>query len=188
MAENDLIVGGYRFRSPLDAETARAEEKKIAYIEAHLDRESPETVLRIYNKMLENRIFVTPVGYAYLREIRDFLLRDGMDPETLLPLPLNDIYSPEAKAAREKVSEIGKEQVDEELKKGKSRLFLSLVLNVLLFITIVAMVIITLISDHPNILNYERVIQNEYAEWKQELTEREKAVREKERELMIEAE
>ena len=41
-------------------------------------------------------------------------------------------------------------------------------------------------SDNPNILNYENNLQNKYAQWEQELTERENVLREKERNLMIE--
>jgi flagellar capping protein FliD len=37
----------------------------------------------------------------------------------------------------------------------------------------------------PNILNYEKALQNRYAEWNQELSDREEAIREKEKELLI---
>ena len=39
---------------------------------------------------------------------------------------------------------------------------------------------------NANALNYRKAIQNQYASWEQELTEREKAVKEKEQELQIE--
>jgi hypothetical protein len=38
-------------------------------------------------------------------------------------------------------------------------------------------------SDVPNIVNYRTAVLNEYSEWEQELTEREKAVREAEKNL-----
>lgn len=47
------------------------------------------------------------------------------------------------------------------------------------------MFMITLKSDNPNILNYEKNLVNRYAAWEQELREREQVVREKERELNI---
>ena len=40
-------------------------------------------------------------------------------------------------------------------------------------------------GNNANILNYRNAIVDEYASWEQELTEREKAVREKEQELGI---
>ena len=57
---------------------------------------------------------------------------------------------------------------------------------VVMLVAIIAMFVITLNSDQPNILNYERNLQNKYASWEQELTRREQTVREKERELHIE--
>ena len=59
-------------------------------------------------------------------------------------------------------------------------------MNIVMIVAIIAMFIITLNSDQPNILNYEKNIQNKYAAWEQELTEREQTIREKERELHIE--
>ena len=63
---------------------------------------------------------------------------------------------------------------------------MSVMLNVVLVIAVIAMFVITLTSDQPNVLNYERALTNRYASWEQELTEREQAVREKERELKLE--
>ena len=40
-------------------------------------------------------------------------------------------------------------------------------------------------SENPNILNYEQNLINKYAQWEQELSERESIIREKERELNI---
>ena len=59
-------------------------------------------------------------------------------------------------------------------------------MNIVMIVAIIAMFVITLNSDQPNILNYERNLQNKYASWEQELTQREQTVREKERELHIE--
>ena len=64
---------------------------------------------------------------------------------------------------------------------------ISVILNVLLVLAIIAMFTITLKSDNPNVLNYEKAITNKYAAWEQELTEREQRIREKEKELRIES-
>ena len=40
-------------------------------------------------------------------------------------------------------------------------------------------------ADNPNILNYKTAVLNEYAEWEQDLKEREAVIREKELELDI---
>lgn len=60
-----------------------------------------------------------------------------------------------------------------------------MILNVLLVVAVIAMFVMTLISDSPNVLNYRTAILNEYSSWQQDLLERERIVREKERELKI---
>ena len=52
-----------------------------------------------------------------------------------------------------------------------------------LVVALVAMLIIALVSDNPNILNYERVLQDKYSSWEMDLKEREDAIRQKELEL-----
>lgn len=52
-------------------------------------------------------------------------------------------------------------------------------------ILVIVMFVISTTSSNPNILNYERAIQNRYVEWEQQLSDREQVVREKEKELLI---
>ncbi len=184
---NDLTVGGYHFHSQADADKARDEQKKIAYIEAHMNRDNPESVLTIYNKMLSNRIFATPVGFGYLKEIRDYLLAsDGIDNEEVKPLELNQMYSL-GKGLSEEPEEPRRRIVPGKKKEPyKDRFFFSVVLNILLAIAVIAMFVIATNSSNPNIINYENTIVNKYAEWEEELKDREKTVREAERKLGIE--
>ena len=65
-------------------------------------------------------------------------------------------------------------------------MIISVVINVMLTAAVIAMFYIAMTSDNPNSLNYENNLQNKYAQWEQELTERENVLREKERNLMIE--
>ena len=50
---------------------------------------------------------------------------------------------------------------------------------------VIAMFVIAIKADNPNMLNYKTAVLNEYSEWEQELKDREQAVREKESELGI---
>ena len=183
----DLIVGGYHFHSQADADKARDEQKKIAYIEAHMNRDNPESVLVIYNKMLSNKIFATPVGFGYLKEVRDFLLScDGINNDDVKPLELNQMYSL-GKGLSEEPEEPKRRIVPAKKKEPyKDRFFISAVLNVFLLIAVIGMFIIATASDNPNVINYENALVNKYAEWEQELKDREQAVREAERRLGIE--
>ncbi len=78
-----------------------------------------------------------------------------------------------------------KEQEEEKTKKEMTKLTVSVVLNVILVLLVAGMFFVAMSGNNANILNYRNAIVDEYASWEQELTEREKAVREKEQELGI---
>ena len=69
----------------------------------------------------------------------------------------------------------------------QGRFVTSLLINVVLVLLVAGMVVIAWNSDAPNIVNYRQAVVNEYSEWEQELTERERKVRNAERELQIES-
>ncbi len=185
MSDKDRIVDGYLFNSGKDAENAKTELKKIAYIKERLDKNNPESMLQVYNKLVSKRIFTTPPGYRFLKDIQELLLTyPSIVPEDVMPLPLSFMMSLDKdiesrRPARKVIPEQKKDQ-------AKDKFFISAVINVLLVIAIMAMMFITLKSDQPNILNYENALQNRYSAWEQELTERERAVREKENALGLE--
>ena len=60
-----------------------------------------------------------------------------------------------------------------------------MILSGVLAVMVVIMFLISLTGKNENILNYKNVITNRYAEWEQELTEREAVIRQKETELEI---
>ena len=73
--------------------------------------------------------------------------------------------------------------MDASVKKLKSaNTFLGMAVAFLI-VVIVAMFIITAKSDNPNVLNYERVLQDKYATWAEDLAEKEEELRKWEREL-----
>ena len=183
---NALSVGGYLFYTEKDAQLARAEEQKIEYLEARIDYSSPESIRYIYEHTIQERLFKTPVGLRYLQKLRDFLLaQPETEPGSIMDIPLYMAFDGElrenANPARERVVPSQKRDRDKE----KSRFTLSVILNVLLVAAIVAMFYISYVSEQPNVVNYERTLTSKYASWEQELTEREQAIREKERELKI---
>lgn len=182
--DRNLSVGGYRFYTEKDAQLAATELRKIEYLEARIDYSRPDSILTVYEKTIHERIFKTPVGLQYLKGLRDYLLeRSEIDPQRVPDIPLYNTFSGEVREksapARNRIKAAG----------GKDRegsgFLISVILNVLLVLAIISMFTITLRSDNPNVLNYERVLINRYAQWEQDLTDRENAVREKEREWKL---
>ena len=102
------------------------------------------------------------------------------------PMPMYVTFSHETGEDRENT--VVRQRIKPSRKnKTEDKLRISIMANIILVVLVLAMFIITLKSDNPNILNYKKAIINQYASWEQEISEREKAVKEKERELQIEA-
>lgn len=180
-----MEMGGFDFYTARDVKLAEAEQRKADYLEERIDYTQPESILYVYDQAIHEQIFRTPVGILYLKKLQDFLRKQPqVDQEQIKPIPLYDTYA---------IDQQPKEDPDNPsprtLKKREAaviRFQISVVLNVLLILAICAMFMISLSSDQPNVFNYERVLQDRYASWEQELSEREQAVRDKELELRIE--
>ncbi len=181
--EGELIVGGYRFGTVADAETARMEEKKIASLDGHLDYHKPQNVLLVYNKAIDNRAFLTPVGMAYLHKMQVQLAKCGVPQEKIRPIPLYGTFSNKTENNSSIRKSMAARGVGAEF---KGRFITSLCINLLLAATLAALIFLSFRSDVPTIVNYRTAVVNEYSQWEEELTEREKAVREAEKALEME--
>lgn len=181
--KKEYIVDGFLFLSEEDAAAAREELKKARYLERHLDYQGPEMILQLYRKALADRTFQTPVGLAFVNELRGRLIEAGVEEFEIEPIPVYyDVVQNKMRGGFEPVKEEEKEVPE---KKG-GKLKFSVALNVILALLVAGMFYVAMTGSNPNILNYKSAIENKYAAWEQELTEREQAVREKEQELGIE--
>ena len=186
--KDPLVVSGIRYATAADSTAAREELKKIAYIEGRMNYSNPEEVLAIYDKMIANKLFVTPSGFEFLSRVRAFLIEQpGISPERIRPIETDSLFTQRAKnevrsAARTPVEP----EVRRELERARANMRISVILNIMLAILVAAMFCIAIGSDNPNILNYKNAIENQYSAWEENLTEREMAVRAKEKELGME--
>ncbi len=176
--EDDLVVEGYRFATIADAETARMELKKIDNLERNLDYRRPQNVLLVYNRALDNRVFLTPVGLSYLQKMQRELLKWGVPADKVRPVPLYATFS--NKTANNRSIRLSVAQRHPEY---QGRFLASLLVNIVLVALVAAMVLFAWNTDTPNIINYRQAIENEYSEWEQELNLREQAVRDEKRRL-----
>ena len=180
---DDLSVGGYLFLSAEDAESARADLAKIKLLDARIRQDHPAEMKAIYEKAIESKIFKTPVGWDYLHGLRDKLLENGFSDEELIAIPLG------ISVIRHKVSDdiSGDLIINPEKKDGGAdfKKVFPIVLDIFLFILVIVMFMITYFGESDNIINYKRNVTNRYASWEESLTERERAVRKKEKELGI---
>lgn len=178
MAKNsELVVDGFLFEDEDLRAEARKESEGVRYMKTHVNLEYPDRVLQIYQQMISQEMFQTQVGYAYLRDLQDYLYT--------MPQVPNEKVAPIRVRKTVKVSDASgtTEQLREENQKSRRAFRFSLVVNFVAAAVILIMFMIAMSSNSPTVLNYENELQNKYASWEQELQKREAAVLEKERTL-----
>jgi len=182
--KKEYTVNGYIFGSSEDIELAENEYSTVKYIDKKIENRSADTVLSVYQGAIERKLFRTPVGYGYMHELQKRMVAMGIKRDEIPDIPLYQVYnnrlSEDPRPDRNVV--VPRIKKRDALRIKNRNLTIALVI---LAVMIVALFFIALNADSPNILNYRRTIQNEYASWEQELSAREQVIREKERELNI---
>ncbi len=197
MAEK-YVVGGIAFGDKAEAEKAESEARRIEALNTRIDYSNPRAVGSLYQKAQANRVFKTPIGVSYMLRLREFLAESGVPEQQIPPVDLTDIPSkPQEDTAGEGGAEAvgADEAVDKAMLAKREKVFearlrsqksmISRQLGVIkmqwavmavMGLMIIAMFIISLTGNNPTIINYRSKILNQYAQWEQELTERENAL------------
>ena len=169
-------VGDYLFKNSDDASLAEKEAEKVMRLEEKMGDADTELLYRLYNKSIEKHAFKTPIGYDFMRKLKSILEADENTPGEVLPIVLEQSFSGVEKVepdVREKTNDTTNTKI------GQNPLFLwSLVTNIVLIILVILMFWIVSTGDSPNVINYENAVINKYAEWEQELSERERLLKE----------
>ncbi len=190
--ENNRIEQGfYSYPDTSAADRAAAEVERISRLEEQIDYSKPKVVHLLYDRINDSNVFATPEGFAYLLHLREFLEENSSEldheikgiPSEILTKKVN-VVAPEAPEVTEETvhRDNGKiKKIRRERDRYKNLFFISRIVAVALGIAVIVMFIIALNSSAPNILNYERAIQDKYAAWENTLNERERAVAEREK-------
>ncbi len=181
--DNRYEVDGFLFEIPTEYEKAKKEYEAIRYIKTKTDLDNTANVAKLYNKLLEKQNFITPVGLSFLKELRTKLIQSQIITE-------NDLQKIAVKRERPKQSKSLEAFQQAEDKKYQSQVFLlnaklkntKLVCGFLIAIVIVLFGLTIYFRSSPT-YDQEMQIQNKYAAWEQELTQREEALRQREEAL-----
>ena len=187
--KTDWVVDGFQFGTDNDARLAKNEQIRIRNLEAKLDYNNTNMVYAVYKKAIENRVFKTPVGYDFLKKLQRCLNNAAGFDGDIYDIPVQGVYSFRESTApaveRVKASTKKKKERPKRDKEFFTKRILLCANAVLAALVVLLFLIAYKGSSNPNVLNYEKAVKDRYAYWEQQLTEREQAVREKERELMI---
>lgn len=78
-------VAGYYFEKEEDAKIAQKEVEGVKYIRSNTDMNNVKLVMKLYLQMMEQGVFVSPVGMQFLKEVREILLQSGEIPAEEIP-------------------------------------------------------------------------------------------------------
>ncbi len=194
---DDLVVDGFRFDSANAYAKAKREAEKIEYIRLKMDLSRPDTAAKVYYKLLEKQSFETIVGLSFLKQLRDYVIAEGVvreediknitvsekqgekvenyGDETALEL------SDEARSTAQAEGETSGRDPFEDNEKEKEKKLKTVIFyyrqkakktNIViagLVVIIIVMFIITLTSDRSPFADAEAAMQDKYAFWAEEL-------------------
>ena len=183
-------VQGFAFTDEQEAKKAQKESEGIRYIKEQMDKQKPAQVLELYQKILSEELFETPVGIRFLKELQEYLMAvPGMNKEELPPIVIKSRGKEETtgeEKPKPKEREPGpREQVRlvEKHINYKKRYHFFCFAACVLFAAVVALFGIEMTSNNPNILNYENQLIDRYSDWEQQLEEKEQELKQLEQQL-----
>lgn len=178
----EFVLEGFSFQGQEEFHRAEEDFQKIKYFNSKVNYTDLRMVQALYEKAISEKVFQTIMGSFYLKELRDYLVKENETLDGILsPIPVSGT----GKADVERKKPDKKQELQEKKLQNKTQqLQASIILNVVMAIAIIAMFVIPLTSGQANILNYERVLTDRYAAWEQELTEREQVVKQMELEIL----
>jgi predicted nucleic acid-binding Zn ribbon protein len=179
LREKGLVVSGFLFSTNKDYNDAKEEQEAIDYLREKSDLSNARTALKVYNKLTENRTFHTPVGYSFLKELQDIIIKSGI----VKPEDLDGIYIPGRSNANNEVNMLQAEQYKVLAEKEHNRNRNSRIINIFLVGIILVMMVLAIYTDKTVFSNFENSIIDKYAGWEEELSQREQALKESEEKL-----
>lgn len=178
---SEQILGDYFFKGKSDFLRATKEQETIEKLRENIAGSNKEETLQLYNKMISKNYFSTPIGYAFLKEIRDGLV-SFYGEENVPKIPV-----PRAKVAKNK-NMISKEEYDslkEDYEKQKSVKTKLIIVIIALVVLVFGMILIALTNNNVGYFRTEEKVLDKYSAWEEDLKEREQIIRDKEEELGI---
>lgn len=157
---------------------ARKESDMIRQIRAKMDLTDAKAVLKMYNKLIEDKIFETLVGYTFLEELREVVSKSGLVPEEeLAAVPFQEETEEEPDLQRRLLFQKNKYQKMYEGQKLLNKKFkialVSLVIILIGFIVINFKFEYSIFTYFTNYkANMEEELIDKYRSWEEELQQR----------------
>ena len=183
--EEQYTVGGYTLTDKKAADAAKEEFQAINKMSSKINTKDARQVYALYNSIIDKKLFSTMVGLNYLKELQQFLYICKEIPNNRIrPIPINNDVQSVLEGKREIIENQSEIRIlKRERNMYKSRFTTSVIINLALVVVIIAMIIITLTSKNPNIINYETKLQDKYSAWQEQLQSEEASLKAREAQI-----
>lgn len=190
-----INVSGFLFEDEEMAAQARKEEEGVRFIKEKSNLKSQEAVLKLYTTLLQQKLFVTPVGLRFLMELQGALLSSGMKKEDIpvldvasfVPVPKVEEKKRPAKPRVPKNNFHPVQKMNNRVEQGsgyKKAFHVALFFAIVFGLSVVGMFVIAEVSsNNVNIINYEEKLIDKYEHWNSELKDKEQQLKQWEKEL-----
>lgn len=191
-----INVGGFLFEDEATAAQAKKEEEGVRFIKEKSALNNPEVVLKLYKTVLQQNLFVTPVGLRFLMELQSYLMASpsvnnedipALDTAAFLkavevPEKTGDIDKKTAQRKRKPVQKLNARAAKDG--SYKQAFYVTLFFAIVFGISVLGMFAIAELSnDNVTIINYREKLINQYEQWEKELQAEEDRLKDWEEEL-----
>lgn len=173
--KNDLTAGGFEFSDEVVAEKAKKETNAVSYLKNQMSHMNASQILEAYRGLIEQGVFDTAVGYAFLKDVQRFLIADDSIDNS--QIPLIEVSSP---------TRIRQTEAEKQKLKWQRKFHTLLPFTIILLGCVAFMFVLTATSNNMTILNYKDRVESQYAGWEEDLEKRENEVKEREEKLLEE--
>lgn len=184
-----INVSGFLFEDEELAAQAKREEEGVRFIREKSALNNPEVVLKLYKTILQQKLFVTPVGLHFITELQDYLVASPAINNADIPaINTKDFMQVADNKKSEKSKQSKKSKMSKKTSKGaedhpkeyyKSAFHVSLFFAIIFGLSILGMFVIAEISNNNiTIINYRNKIIDQYEQWEQELESEEDRLKE----------
>lgn len=176
MSENQkMAAGGFQFSDEIVAEKARKEMNAISYLRNEMLHMNDQQKLKAFTGLIEKKVFDTAAGYSFLKELQSELIAsDSVDNADIPLIPVADI------------KDVKNTEAETQRLEWQRKYHILLPFTIMLIGCVIFMFVITASSNNLTILNYKKKLENQYADWEEDLTNREDEVKEREEKLLQE--
>lgn len=166
MNDKNLVVQGFVFNTKKEYELAKEEEEAIAYLRENTDLSKPKSLLKLYQKLNNNKTFQTPIGYFFLKELKDKILSMEVIPtEELEDIAVSIAWKKDPNEFEQNSLEGLKQRVKDKTLKIRNLY----IIIVFLCMILVTMVIISIYKDKTLFTDYQNELLDKYSTWEETL-------------------